>query len=155
MSTLKKPSGFPLGFAMLKIVFVPFKLFLYVVLGKKEFAYCEKTCNTENAGNRAERIVVVYYDRAGDRHDKYLYCICRGEVDEHSHKFKTYEYCKHIFEVIVCGAEIGIHCEKFCHFQNNERKKNDKRDYRNGEFEKAYCRIEKAFKFLTHNNLLS
>ena len=103
----KKPSGMPLGFAVLKTFLrVIFKLLLNIVFGEKEFAYCEKTCYAENASYRTESIVMVYDDRSRDSHDKNLDGVCRREVDEHSHKLKPYENCEHIFEVIIGGCEI-------------------------------------------------
>ena len=89
-----------------------FELFFNVVFGKKEFADCEKTCDAGNASERADRIVVVNDNGTGNGNDENLERVCRSEVYEHSYKFKTYEYRKHIFEVIVCGAKIGINSEE-------------------------------------------
>jgi hypothetical protein len=88
-------------FFMLKIVFVLFKLFFNVVLGKEKFTYCKKTCYAKNAGYRAERVCVVYDDLARDSYYKHLYRVCRRQVYKHSNKFKPYEYREHIFEVNV------------------------------------------------------
>jgi hypothetical protein len=151
----KKPSGIPLGFTFLKLFFrVTFKLFLNIVFGEKEFAYCEKTCYAENASHSAESIVMVYDDGSRDSHDKNLDGVCRREVDEHSHKLKAYEDGKHVFEINVCGGEIRIYGEELGYLEHDKYNKNGEGKYCDSKFKKSYCGIKKTFELLSHKNLL-
>ena len=65
------------------------KLNGHFLLGDQIAAGGKQRGNTRNAGDIAEGIVVAENDLPGDGNDQYLNGICRGHIQQHSHKFQT------------------------------------------------------------------